>query len=74
MKIPYSALNPSGGWRKHKPWDKRDIIHLQNRDEAISKAREILKRYKEEIKLIPKHIILASRNSYWRDPFPPRNY
>lgn len=60
------------GWRVHKPWALRDSIHTQTKEEAIARAQEIAKRHKAELIAQKKNGKIAMRNSYGRDPFPPR--
>lgn len=60
------------GWRIHKPWDSRDIIHLDNKKEAVEKAKEIAMNQKAELITQKKDWKIWERNSYGRDPFPPR--
>jgi hypothetical protein len=62
----------NGGWRVHKPGDKRDITHTENKTEAINKARDIAKNQKTELRIQNKDGKISESNSYGRDPFPPR--
>ncbi len=71
-KQVWVSPNPNGGWRVHKPWSIRDSVHTQSKEEAIKKARTIAKRHKAELLAQNKNGKIAMRNSYWRDPFPPR--
>lgn len=64
--------NPSWWWRVHKPWSKRDSVHQQTKEQALESAREIAKNQKRELIVQKKNWKIAMRNSYWRDPFPPR--
>lgn len=59
-------------WRIHKTWAKRDSIHLQTKEEAIKKAKEIAKKQEVELKIQNKDWKISQASSYWRDPFPPR--
>lgn len=61
-----------GGWRVHKEWAKRDSIHSQTKEDAVKKAKEIAKNSESELLVQKKDGRIWERNSYWRDPFPPR--
>lgn len=71
-KQVWVSPNPDGWWRVHKPWDKRDIVHLDRKDDAVNRAREIAKNQANELKIQNKDWKISQSNSYWRDPFPPR--
>ena len=60
-------------WRVHKPWAERDSVHTQNKAEAIEKAKVIAKNQEAELKIQNKDWKISQSNSYWRDPFPPRD-
>lgn len=72
QKHIWVSPNSQGGWRVHKEWWKRDSVHTQTKDEAISRAREIAKRQDAELLIQKRDWKISMRNSYWRDPFPPR--
>ena len=61
------------GWRIHKSWSQRDSIHSQTKEEAIKRAKEIAKKQASELKIQNKNWRISQSNSYWRDPFPPRD-
>lgn len=61
------------GWRIHKSGAKRDTIHIQTKEEAIKRATEIARNQKWETKIQKRDWKISGWNSYWRDPFPPRN-
>lgn len=67
-------VSPKEGWwwRVHKSWSQRDSIHVQTKDEAVKKARNIAKNQEVELKIQNKDWKISESNSYWRDPFPPR--
>lgn len=71
-KQVWVSPNPDGGWRIHKPGDKRDIVHTDRKDEAIERAREIAKNQASELKIQNMDGKISESNSYWNDPFPPR--
>lgn len=72
QKQVWVSPNPTGWWRVHKPWAIRDSIHTQTKEEAVKRAKEIAKRHKAELIAQKKDGKIAMRNSYGRDPFPPR--
>lgn len=61
-----------GGWRVHKSWSVKDSIHTQTKDEAVTKAREIARNQKTELIVQKKDGKIAQKDSYGRDPFPPK--
>lgn len=61
-----------GGWRIHNADCTRDTAHLDNKSEAIEKAREIAKNQAAELRVQNKDGKISESNSYGRDPFPPR--
>ena len=63
---------PGWGWRIHKPGAVRDSIHTQTKEEAVKRATILAKRHRAELIAQKKDGKIAMRNSYWRDPFPPR--
>lgn len=71
-KQVWVSPKPNGWWRIHKPWATRDSWHTDTKAEAIEKARKIAIRNKEELLIQKKDWKIHQRNSYGRDPFPPR--
>lgn len=72
-KQVWVSPNSDGWWRVHKPGDKRDIIHSDNKQDAVEKAREIARNQATELRIQGKDWKIIQSNSYWRDPFPPRD-
>lgn len=70
-KQVWVSPDSNGGWRVHKPWDKRDIAHIENKDQALKRAIEIAKNQEAELRVQKKDGKIHIANSYWRDPFPP---
>ena len=64
--------NADSGWRVHKSWWARDIAHCDNKAEAVNKARDIAQNQKTEVIIQKRDGQIGERNSYWKDPFPPR--
>lgn len=61
------------GWRRvHKAWGAKDSIHTQTQAEAIEKAKQIAQNQSTELIVQRKDWTIRQRDSYWRDPFPPR--
>lgn len=61
-----------GGWRVHQSGSKRDSAHVDNKVDAVTKARSIAKRNATELKIQNKDGKISESNSYGRDPFPPK--
>jgi len=71
-KSVWVSPNVTSWWRLHPPWStKDDIIKISNRQWAIKRAREIANNQEYELELQRKNWFLSTKNSYWRDPFPP---
>lgn len=64
--------NDNNGWRVHKNWATRDSIHTQTKQEAVNAAKSIAQNQKAELMVQKRDWKIQQRNSYWRDPFPPR--
>lgn len=71
-KAIWVSPNEKGWWRIHKEWWKRDIAHISTKDWAVERAREIAKNQQAELTIQKRNWVISERNSYWRDPFPPR--
>ena len=61
-----------GGWDEKKSGASRASKHFDTKDEAISHAREVAKKNKEELIIHNKDGKIAQRNSYGNDPYPPK--
>lgn len=68
-------VSPKKDWGRkvHKPWAQRDSIHTQTKEVAVNKARDIARNQQRELIVQKKDGKIAQRNSYGRDPFPPRD-
>ena len=64
--------NEKGWWRIHKEWWQRDIAHISTKANAIERAKEIAKNQQTELTIQRKDWKIGERNSYGRDPFPPK--
>ena len=73
QKQVWVSPGESGWWRVHQPWAQRDSIHTQNKQEAVQKATEIARNQRADTKIQNKDWRISWWNSYWRDPFPPRD-
>jgi len=71
-KQVWISQKPNGGWRVYKYGDKRDVIHIDNKKEAINKARTIAKNHNNELKIQNKNGEILGDNLYGRNPFPPK--
>lgn len=71
-KQVWVSPNPSWGWRVYKPGDKRDIVHIDNKQEAMNRAREIARNQEAELKVQNRDGKISQSNSYGKDPFPPK--
>lgn len=63
----------NNGRRVHQNWSVRDSIHTQTKQEAINAAKQIAKNQKSELIIQKSDWKIQQRNSYGRDPFPPRD-
>ncbi len=63
-KQVWVSPKPDGGWRVHKPGDKRDIVHSDNKQAAVEKAREIAKNQQDELKIQNRDGKTSQSNSY----------
>ncbi len=52
------------GWRVHKPWSKRDIIHTETKEEAERKATQVAKNQGLETKIQKMNWKIQWWNSY----------
>lgn len=68
-------VSPNGEawWRVHKSWASRDIQHFDTKKEAIERATEVAKNQRIELKIQKQNWKIWGWNSYWSDPFPPRD-
>lgn len=65
--------NAWNGWKVHKPWSKRASAIVNTKLEANTIARSIAKNQKLETKVQKLDGTIQWWNSYWNDPFPPRD-
>lgn len=66
------STHPNWWRRVHRAGSCRDYIHLQDKKEAIEKATEIARRMRMELKIARKWEEPRYWNTYWSNPFPPR--
>lgn len=71
-KQVWVSPNPNGGWRVHNPAASRDSAHIDNKARAVEVAREIAKNQAAELLVQKRDGRISERNSYGRDPFPPK--
>ena len=72
MKIPiWIPPNHLSWWRIHPNWWKDDIGKISEREFAVECANEIVNNHKNELELQKINGFISTKNSYWRDPFPP---
>ncbi len=71
-KNVWVSPNEKWWWRVHKEWWKKDIAHICTKEEAIKRAKEIAKNQETELIIQKKDWKIGERNSYWKDPFPPK--
>ncbi len=65
--------NAWNGWKVHKPWSERASALVNTKAEANAIAISIAKNQKLETKVQKLDWIIQWWNSYWNDPFPPRD-
>lgn len=68
-------VSPRSDWGRkvRKTWSLKDSLHTPRKEEAIKNAVSIAKRQKGEMFVQDKSWKIVQRNSYWSDPFPPRD-
>ena len=64
--------NPKGGWDIKQDGAQRASAPFDNKQDAISKAREISKNQKTELVIHNKDGKISRKDSHGNDPFPPR--
>ena len=62
-----------GGWNVRKGGAKRATKHFENKNEAISFAKEISKNQGAELVIHSKDGRIQNPNSYGKDPCPPKD-
>lgn len=67
-------VSPNDGDRAVKRvWNQRNSYVSSNKNDAVSKARDIARNDRWELFVQNRDWKIGSRSSYWRDPFPPRD-
>ena len=61
------------GWKVHKPWSKRSSGLAWTKAEAKNIAESIARNQWLETKIQRRNWTIQWGNSYWNDPFPPRD-
>ena len=64
--------NSNGGWDIKKGGSSKVIKHFRTKKEAVTKAREISKNQKTELKIHNKDGRIAQSDSHGNDPYPPK--
>ncbi len=59
-------------WTVKQIWNQRNSYISSNKNDAISKARNIAKNNKWELFIQSRDWKIQGRRSYWNDNFPPR--
>lgn len=65
--------NELWGRKVHKPWLQRVIQTFDTKQQAVSKAMQVAQSQKWELRIQKKDWSVQWWNSYWGDPFPPRD-
>lgn len=71
-KQVWVSPDSKGGWRVHNADSKRDTAHFNNKAHAVDTARGIAQNQKAELITQRRDGRISERNSYGRDPFPPK--
>lgn len=64
--------NEQGGWAVKKAGSIRVSRSFENKEEAIKYGRELSKRESTELYIHKRNGLIQERNSYGKDPFPPK--
>lgn len=62
-----------GGWAVKKSGSARTSRSFETKDEAVKYGRKLSKQEKTELFIHKKDGTIQNRNSYGKDPFPPRD-
>lgn len=71
-KNQWVTPHPEGGWQVKGENNQKATIRTHTQAEAITKAREIAKNQKAEVIIQGQDGKIREKNSYGKDPFPPR--
>jgi hypothetical protein len=71
-KSHHVVPNPNGGWDIKKAGSSRSSAHLNNKQDAVDKARQISKNQGTELFIHGKEGKIQKKDSYGNDPFPPK--
>jgi uncharacterized protein YdaT len=72
MANQHVVRHSTGGWAIKKEGSERASKVFETQSDAIEKATEIAKNQKVEIFIHDRHGRIRERNSFEKDPFPPR--
>ncbi|MEO1067349.1 MAG: DUF2188 domain-containing protein [Pseudomonadota bacterium] len=64
--------NSRGGWSVRKAGSPRVSESFRTQEEAVTRGREIAKNQKTELYIHGRDGRIRERNSYGKDPFPPK--
>ena len=64
--------NEQGGWAVKKSGSSRISRSFDRKEEAVRYGRELSKREQTELYIHKKDGLIQERNSYGKDPFPPK--
>jgi len=67
------VVKHSSGWAVKKAGASKISSVHKTQQEAIDKAREVAKNQKSELLVHGKNGKIRERNTYGKDPFPPKN-
>lgn len=65
--------DPHGGWNVRKGGSTRATKHFDTKKEAVSWGREVSKKQRSELVIHKRDGTILRKDSYGKDPFPPRD-
>ena len=72
-KTQHVVKNPDGGWAVKKGGSTKATKVYQTQDEAIRRGREIAQNQKAEFYVHGRDGRIQQKDSYGKDPFPPKD-
>lgn len=72
MTNQHVTSDGQGGWKVQGEGNSRATQHFDNQSQAIDRAREIAQNQNSELFIHGRNGKIRERNTYGKDPFPPR--
>ncbi len=71
-KSQHVVSNINGGWDVKRAGSDKASKHFKNQDEAIEWGKQVAQNQKTELYIHGKDGKIREKNSYGKDPFPPK--